>query len=75
MHAQHAMHHAVQAGLTLQSNCPARIVQLGCETGSGLSKGAKESAAALMSYLLPHLHTGFAVDQAILSVSLLPIKK
>ena len=24
-----------------------------------------------MSYLLPHLHTGFAVDQAILSVSLM----
>ncbi len=26
-----------------------------------------------MSYLLPHLHTGFAVDQAILSVSAQPL--
>ena len=30
------------------------------------------SSALQMSYLLPHLHTGFAVDQAILSVSCSP---
>lgn len=33
------------------------------------SRAPTTNAAASMSYLLPHLHTGFAVDQAILSVS------
>ena len=40
-----------------------------CKQPAALSLGAGASSSS-MSYLLPHLHKGFAVDQAILSVSL-----
>ncbi len=48
----------------------ALTLQLDCEESLRKSRDTKGPATALMSYLLPHLHTGFAVDQAILSVSL-----
>lgn len=34
----------------------------------GAAAGAAGEGSSSMSYLLPHLHSGFAVDQAILSV-------